>query len=50
MQKIIVNGCKADQVKAEFDKQGMLMMKTVGVIKALQGITTIDEVLRVTRE
>ncbi|MFA6389994.1 MAG: hypothetical protein WCW77_05485, partial [Patescibacteria group bacterium] len=43
---------KADltQIQEEAAKQGMLYMVEDGFIKAKNGITTIEEILRVTRE
>jgi len=49
MKKIIVSGCKIDEVKVEFASQGMLSMKQEGLIKALQGITSLEEVITATR-
>ncbi|MDD5222010.1 MAG: GspE/PulE family protein, partial [Patescibacteria group bacterium] len=50
MKKIIVEGCKIDDAKAEFKRQGMLEMRRDGYIKALRGVTTIEEVMRVAME
>jgi len=37
-------------IKKEAEKQGMVTMKQDGILKALAGITTIEEVLRVAEE
>jgi type IV pilus assembly protein PilB len=50
MKKIIVEGCKVEEVKAEFKRQGMLEMRRDGYIKALKGATTIEEIMRVAME
>jgi len=50
MKKIIVSGCKIEEVKKEFDRQKMMIMRQEGLIKALRGITTVEEVLRAARE
>ncbi|PIY97010.1 MAG: hypothetical protein COY66_01595, partial [Candidatus Kerfeldbacteria bacterium CG_4_10_14_0_8_um_filter_42_10] len=50
LERIIVEGSNQDKIKEEFKKQGMLSMKEDGILKALQGSTTIEEVLNVTRE
>lgn len=50
MQKIINNGFKSSEVKAEIAKQKMINMDQDALIKALEGATTVDEVLRVTQE
>lgn len=50
-KKIISEGFKnADKVKEAFREQGMLLMKQDGYIKALEGKTTLEEILRVTKE
>lgn len=50
MRKIIVSGCKIDEVKKEFENQGMIPMKLEGYLKALEGITTIEQVEAAVRE
>ena len=40
----------ADVIGVEARKQGMVTMFEDGLVKAKQGITSIEEVLRVTRE
>ncbi|MDA2936573.1 GspE/PulE family protein, partial [Patescibacteria group bacterium AH-259-L05] len=50
MQNIINGDLKLDDVKAEFKRQKMKEMVVDGYIKALEGITTIEEVLRAARE
>ncbi len=49
MKKIIVSGCKIDEVKKEFVRQEMLSMKQDGLVKSLQGITSLEEVITATR-
>jgi type II secretory ATPase GspE/PulE/Tfp pilus assembly ATPase PilB-like protein len=50
-KKIVVAGSDLDLVKNElFNNQKMLTMQQDGFIKALRGITTIEEVMRVTEE
>lgn len=50
MQKIITSGYKIAEVKEEAQRQKMITMNQDALIKALEGVTTIDEVLRVTQE
>jgi type IV pilus assembly protein PilB len=50
MKNIITSGCKIKEVKEEFKRQGMTEMIKDGYIKALRGVTTIEEVLRAARE
>ena len=39
-----------DDLRSVAKKQGMLTMKQDGIVKALQGITTIEEIERVTED
>lgn len=48
--QLIVGSATSDQLQAEATKGGMITMQTDGFIKSLAGLTTIEEVLRVTRE
>jgi len=50
LKKIIASGELGQGVKEEFLAQGMLSMKQDGLLKALRGITTVEEVMRATRE
>jgi type II secretory ATPase GspE/PulE/Tfp pilus assembly ATPase PilB-like protein len=50
MEELITAGSPADAIKQAALKQGTLTMAEDGVLKVLQGLTTFDEVLRVTKE
>jgi type IV pilus assembly protein PilB len=50
MQDVITKGSNLNEIKAEAKRQGVLTMKEDGFIKALLGMTTIEEVLRATQE
>jgi type II secretory ATPase GspE/PulE/Tfp pilus assembly ATPase PilB-like protein len=50
IQKIIIKGGTGEEIQAEGTKQGMITMQTDGLIKALQGQTTLEEIMRVTTE
>lgn len=50
MKKIINAGFKLDDVKKEIRAQGMITMRQDGFLKALEGVTTVSEVLRVMQE
>lgn len=50
MEDLINNRATAQQMRAYAIKNDMITMLQDGLIKAKQGITTIEEVLRVTRE
>lgn len=50
IQKLITANATSNDIQDEAIKEGMLTMQTDGFIKALRGATTVEEVLRVTRE
>lgn len=50
VQKMITSNATANQIQAQAVLEGMITMQTDGLIKALRGETTIEEVLRVTKE
>ncbi len=45
--RLIMEHATASNVEAQAVKEGMILMKQDGYLKALEGITTVDEVLRV---
>ena len=47
IKELIVKGADANQIQAQARKQGMKTMLEDGFVKAAQGITSIEEVLRV---
>jgi type IV pilus assembly protein PilB len=50
VQKLIMANSTANEIQDEAIREGMITMQLDGIIKALRGETTIEEVLRVTRE
>lgn len=50
VQKLIVSNATSNDIQNQAVSEGMLRMKIDGLIKALRGETTIDEVIRVTKE
>lgn len=50
VQKLIVANATSADIQQEAIKQGMITMQYDGFIKALRGLTTIEEILRVTVE
>lgn len=50
VQKLILNRSTSDQIQEQAIKEGMITMQIDGLIKALRGETTIEEVLRVSRD
>jgi len=50
IRRLIMSNATSDQIKDEAEKEGMMTMQTDGIIKALRGITTFEEVIRVSRE
>jgi len=47
---MIINHKSAEDIEEAATKRGMLTMQQDGFLKSLEGITTIEEVLRVTKE
>ena len=50
VQKLIMAGATSNDIQDQAISEGMTTMQTDGLVKALRGNTTIEEVLRVTRE
>ncbi len=50
IQKLIMSHATTDQIQAQSIVDGMMTMQIDGLIKALRGETTIEEVLRVSRD
>ena len=50
IQKLIMSHSTSDEIQNEAVREGMITMQLDGFIKALRGETTIEEVLRVSRE
>lgn len=50
VQKLIVANATSNAIQDEAIKEGMMTMQVDGFIKALRGQTSIEEILRVTRE
>ncbi|MBX4188562.1 GspE/PulE family protein [Candidatus Saccharibacteria bacterium] len=50
IQRLIIKGASAEEINAQSIKDGMVTMQTDGLIKALQGQTTLEEIMRVTNE
>jgi len=50
IQKLIVSNATSDQIREQAMKEGMITMQTDALIKALRGETTLEEVIRVTKE
>ena len=50
IQKLIVANATTNQIQIQAISEGMITMQTDGLIKALRGVTTVDEVIRVTKD
>lgn len=50
VQKLIVSHATSHQIKQQAIQEGMITMQIDGLVKALRGETSIEEVLRVTKE
>ena len=50
IQKLIISSATSDQIQTAAIAEGMTTMQTDGLVKSLRGITTVEEVLRATKE
>lgn len=50
IQKLITANATSDQIQSQAIKEGMLTMQSEGLIKMFRGTTTVEEVLRVTKD
>jgi type IV pilus assembly protein PilB len=50
IKDLVIKGASTDEIEIEAKKEGMLSMIEDGIFKAVQGFTTIEEVLRVISE
>jgi len=50
VQKLIVANATSNEIKEQAVKDGMIVMQTDGIVKSLRGLTTVEEVLRATKD
>lgn len=50
IKSLIMSNATSDDIENQAKKEGMMTMFEDGILKAVQGITTIEEVLRVTKD
>ena len=50
IQKMIVANATSDSIQQQAVKDGMVTMHVDGLVKAIAGLTSVEEILRVTRE
>lgn len=50
MKDIIAKGVSNELLQEEFTRQGLLSLKQDGMLKVLQGITTLEEIMTATKE
>ncbi len=50
IKNLVMSNATSDDIEKQAKKEGMITMLEDGIIKCVQGITTIEEILRVTRE
>ena len=48
LKDMVLQGCSTAELKIEMIKAGVKTLRMAGISKALEGVTTIDEILRVT--
>ena len=50
IRRMVVEGRAKDEIKAQAIEDGMLTLRRVGVLNAMRGVTSIQEILRITQE
>jgi type IV pilus assembly protein PilB len=50
MRRLIVEGHTAEEVKRQALEDGLLSLRRVGLLNAIRGVTSVEEVLRITLE
>ncbi len=50
IKDLVMKGATSDEIEAQAKKEGMMTMIEDGIFKSVQGLTTIEEVLRVVTE
>ena len=45
-----MSNATSDDIEKQAKKEGMMTMMEDGIVKCVQGVTTIEEILRVTSE
>lgn len=50
IRELVVRGASLSEVRKTAHQQGMTSLRVDGVAKAARGVTTLEEVLRVTRD
>ena len=50
IERLITGRSTSDEIQKQATKEGMVTMQQDGFVKAIQGLTTLEEVMRVTRE
>jgi len=50
IKDLIIKGSSQDEIEIQAKKEGMATMLEDGILKAVQGFTTLEEVLRVVSE
>ena len=48
LRRMVVQGRSSDELKDQALEEGMLTLRRVGLLNALRGVTSVEEVLRVT--
>jgi type II secretory ATPase GspE/PulE/Tfp pilus assembly ATPase PilB-like protein len=49
VSEMISKRVSSDEIEKEAQKEGTIKMMEDGIIKAIQGVTSIEEILRVTK-
>ncbi|MDD4607347.1 MAG: GspE/PulE family protein [Patescibacteria group bacterium] len=50
LEKIITSGCRHEDLKKEFKRQNALSLRQDGILKSLEGLTSLEEIFTITSE
>jgi type IV pilus assembly protein PilB len=50
IKRLVIEGKSADDIKIQALEEGMLTLRRVGILNVVRGVTSLEEVLRITLE
>jgi len=50
IRRLVIEGRSSDDIKAQALEEGMLSLRRVGILNAIRGVTSLEEVLRITMD
>jgi type IV pilus assembly protein PilB len=48
LKEMVLQGCSTAELKAQMIDEGVKTLRMAGITKVLEGVTTVDEIMRVT--